>query len=161
TSNVGYINRPFFPEPLGVSIPKVTTPAGADDPNRRSISFNSTETLPFLAVNPSAAFAESPNPMSGMPPFGSGPAPVTAGAGLGTSSLGTVNGGLSGTAPNVIPSGPDIQFQADGSNSFTARCVGSLSGVINGVQTMPEQAIVSGNPLRSPAVVTPETLQPV
>jgi hypothetical protein len=63
--------------------------------------------LPFDAVNPSQHFALSAG----------GVAPVLAGAGLGSESLGSIVG-QSLLLPNT-QGGADIQFQADASNSFT------------------------------------------
>jgi hypothetical protein len=72
--------------------------------------FNSTQVLPFVATDPSAAFV-----------FASGgAAPVVAGAGLGVNfgptGLGKVNGLLPIGGPNG--GGPSIQFQARADNGF-------------------------------------------
>lgn len=69
--------------------------------------FDTTQTLPFDSVNPSARFYKAPL----------GVAPVIDGAGAGVASLGTVNGSLTGSG------GPDVQFEADANQSFNLQAV--------------------------------------
>lgn len=75
--------------------------------------FNSSQILPFNGTNPSARF------LTGSTTTAAGSTPVLDGAGLnlgeglGSVSLGTINGGQIGAG-----GGPDIQFQVDGSSSF-------------------------------------------
>lgn len=69
--------------------------------------FNSSQILPFDQTNPSAAFLTTSTTTT------AGLSPVTAGAGIGVASLGTINGAAIGSG-----GGPDVQFQVDGSSSF-------------------------------------------
>ena len=70
--------------------------------------FNTSQVLPFNEVDPSAMFV-----------FASGgAAPVTAGAGTGVGSLGTVNGCFLGTTCGGGSGGPDVQFQTDANQTF-------------------------------------------
>lgn len=110
----GSDNYPLIDSVLGTGATSLTATVipGSEDPNfflERPVMFslfNTTNTLNFTQVDPAAAFAESPL----------GVAPVTAGAGLGVISLGVVNGG--GSPPFGTLGGPDVQFQADGNQTF-------------------------------------------
>jgi len=92
-ANVTYTNPDYF----------LTAPQSVD-----LSLLNGGQALNFTQVDPSAAF------LVGTTTTAVGATPVTAGAGLGTSSLGTVNGGpFGGTG------GPDFQFQTTGTASFS------------------------------------------
>jgi hypothetical protein len=91
-------------------------PSGFTSPGLTLFSiFQSNLSVPFLGVDPSAAFNL----------VGGGPA-VTEGAGLGIVSLGTVNG-------QAIPigggGGPDFQFQQDGNSTFELLAVPEPTGI--------------------------------
>jgi hypothetical protein len=75
--------------------------------------FTTNQTDPFRQADPSKRFAELPG----------GVAPILDGAGSPATSIGTLNGNIAGTAP-------DIQYQTDATSSFTVAAVPEASAVL-------------------------------